>query len=170
MAANPSGTEQLIAWLDDAHAMETGLISILQTHASHFAQPLPHAGRLEEHVVQTQQHVQRLRECLRRLNPTPSGVKSTLSSAIGSIEGATTTISRDQLVKDALADYASEQFEIACYTALISAATHLGYADVASLCQQNLDEDQQMAAWLLQQIPSVAFRDVIHAAAASTRR
>ena len=41
--------------------------------------------------------------------------KRTVSSVIGSVEGATTAMFRDTLVKDALADYASEQFEVACY-------------------------------------------------------
>src|SRR5215211_2578988 len=108
MAAT-TGTDQLIAWLDDAHAMESGLIPILQNHAAHFGDRIPEASRrLQQHVIETQRHVQRLQECLRMLNASPSGVKSTLSSVIGSIEGATTAVFRDQLVKDALADYASE--------------------------------------------------------------
>jgi ferritin-like metal-binding protein YciE len=70
---------------------------------------------------------------------------------------------------DALADYASEQFEVACYTALVSAATQLGYEDVAVLCRRNLREDEAMAAWLLQQLPAVVSRDAIGAAAARGR-
>lgn len=149
-------TDQLIAWLDDAHAMESGLIGILQTHAAQFGSALPNAARhLEQHIVETQQHVQRLQECLRAMNAAPSGVKSMFSSVIGSLEGLSTSVFRDQLVKDVLADYASEQFEVACYTALVNAATELGHPDVARLCRQNLEEDKAMAAWLLQQVPSV---------------
>jgi ferritin-like metal-binding protein YciE len=165
-----AGTDQLVAWLDDAHAMESGLIPILQNHATHFGDRMPQvARRLEEHVVETQQHVERLRECLRILNASPSTVKSTLSSVIGSVEGATTALFRDQLVKDALADYASEQFEVACYTALVSAATRLGYADVARLCEQNLQEDLAMAVWVLQQLPAVVSLEAINPATARGR-
>jgi ferritin-like metal-binding protein YciE len=90
-----SRTEQLVTWLDDAHAMESGLIGILENHASHFAEVSPHASRrLQQHVVETQQHVQRLTECLRMLNTTPSGVKSTLSAAAGALESAATAIFR----------------------------------------------------------------------------
>jgi ferritin-like metal-binding protein YciE len=124
------------------------------------------ARRLQEHVVETQQHAQRLQECLRLLDAAPSRVKSTLSSVIGSVEGATTALFRDQLMKDALADYASEQFEVGCYTALVSAATQLGYADVARLCRLNLEEDRAMAAWVLQQLPAVVSREAINPAAA----
>lgn len=156
------GTNQLVAWLDDAYAMETGLIGVLQSHASHFSDDMPAAARrLEQHVVETQRHAQRLQECLRILDARPSGVKSTLSSVMGSIEGASTAIFRDQLVKDALADYASEQFEVGCYVALVSAATELGYPDIAQLCRANLEEDQAMAMWLLQRLPGVVAHDAL---------
>jgi ferritin-like metal-binding protein YciE len=80
-------------------------------------------------------------------------VKSTLSSVIGSVEGATTALFRDQLAKDALSDYASEQFEVGCYTALSVAARELGHPDIADLCEQNLQEDLDMARWLQQSLP-----------------
>jgi hypothetical protein len=54
MSQTPTGTEQLVAWRDDAYAMETGLIPILQNHPSHFGDRIPAAGRrLQEHVVAT---------------------------------------------------------------------------------------------------------------------
>jgi ferritin-like metal-binding protein YciE len=153
------GRDQLAAWLDDAHAMESGLISILQTHATHVSHLPDAARRLEQHVVETQQHVQRVNECLRLLGTAPSGIKSALSAVVGSVEGASTAIFRDEVVKDALADYASEQFEVACYTALVSMATALDYPEIARLCNQNLQEDRAMAEWLLQQLPSVVIYD-----------
>ena len=85
MAQIPAGTDQLVAWLDDAHAMENGLIGILQNHASHFAGEFPAAARhIQQHIVETQQHGQRLQDCLRLLNASPSAVKSALSSVMGS--------------------------------------------------------------------------------------
>ena len=77
---------------------------------------------------------------------------------------------RDQLVKNALADYASEQLEVACYTALVSAATELGYPRIADLCKENLQEDQAMATWLLQQLPAVVSQQVVHAGAGTGPR
>jgi ferritin-like metal-binding protein YciE len=168
MTTGPRATDQLIAWLDDAYAMETGMVSILQNHAAHFGSALPtSARRLQLHIVETQQHADRVRECLRLLDARPSGVKSSLSSMIGAVEGAATAVFRDQLVKDALADYAAEQFEVGCYTALVGAATALGYPNVAKLCRQNLDEDQAMATWLLQQIPATVTNDIAHSTTSS---
>jgi ferritin-like metal-binding protein YciE len=160
VATAPRGTEQLVAWLDDAYAMESGLVSILQNHATHFERSLPEAhARVREHITETRRHMERLEQCLRVLNSTPSTTKSTFSSVMGALEGMSTVVFRDELVKDTLADYAAEQFEVACYTALVTAARQCGYPDIASLCEDNLREDQAMATWLLQQVPAVVQRE-----------
>jgi ferritin-like metal-binding protein YciE len=151
--------EQLRTWLDDAYAMETGLVGILQTQASHFADMAHVAKRLHQHAAETQQHAKRVERCLNLLGAQPSGVKSTLSSLAATVEGMSTAIFSDQLTKDALMEYASEQFEVACYTALISRARALGEVEIATLCEENLREDRAMADWLLQQLPVVASVD-----------
>ncbi|HYB95407.1 MAG TPA: DUF892 family protein [Vicinamibacterales bacterium] len=162
MARN--AVEQLVSWLDDAHAMEAGLVGILEAHASHFSEIPEAAARIHQHIVETQMHTQRLEQCLTMLGTAPSGVKSTLSSVMGSIEGASTTVFRDRLVKDVLADYASEQLEVGCYTALVSVARALGYDEIARLCEENLREDRAMAEWLLRQVPVIAAYDASKAA------
>jgi ferritin-like metal-binding protein YciE len=154
-----SAIQQLIAWLDDAHAMERGLIPILRNQVTHFEGMPEVASRLLEHIEQTETHADRIRRCLLIFNTTPSTAKSMMSSVVGRIEGASTTIFADTLVKDALADYGAEQFEVGCYTALIAAATGLGYSDVAELCAQNLEEDQDMADWILEQVPAIVAHD-----------
>ena len=148
--------DQLVAWLDDAYAMESGLIPILQNHAQAFEDAMPEAAaRLRQHISETRVHADRLEQCLRTLNATPSVTKSTLSSVMGTVEGMSTAMFRDELVKNALADYGGEQIEVACYTALVTSAIELGYPDIAHACQQNLKEDEEMASWLKQQIPRV---------------
>lgn len=148
--------EQLVSWLDDAYAMESGLIPILQNHARAFEAEMPEAAaRIREHISETRRHAERLEGCLRTLNTTPSMAKSTISSMMGTVEGMSTAIFRDELVKNALADFGAEQFEVACYTALVTSAMELGYPDIAKMCEQNLKEDEEMGRWLKQQLPSV---------------
>jgi ferritin-like metal-binding protein YciE len=96
-----------------------------------------------------------VRRCLLILDANPSSVKSTLSSLMGTVEGASTSLFSDELVKDALADYGAEQFEVGCYVALVAAASRLGYSEIAELCSQNLEEDQDMAEWVLEQVPAI---------------
>ena len=145
---------QLVAWLDDAYAMESGLIPILQAHATAADSAAPFvAARLREHITETRQHASRLEQCLRVLGTTPSTAKSTFSSLMGSVESVSTAAFLDQLVKNMLMDYGSEQFEVGCYTALSTAARALGHPDIAAACEENLKEDQEMARWLQQDRP-----------------
>ena len=58
-----------------------------------------------------------------------------------------------------LADYASEHFEIAAYTALIRAAEEAGESRIVTLLEENLREEEQMAQWLFDRIPEA----VLHA-------
>ncbi len=63
------------------------------------------AVRRREHVAETRRHGERLEQCLRVLNRTPSTVKSMCSSLMGWAEGASTSLFTDQPVKDMLMDY-----------------------------------------------------------------
>jgi ferritin-like metal-binding protein YciE len=149
-------SDQLTTWLNDAHAMERGLIPILQQHAQDARRDMPEAAaRIEQHITETELHARRLEECLAAIGSTPSTVKSTLSSLMGSIESVATGMFRDEPVKNVLTDYGAEQFEVACYRALITAARQYGRNDVAELCEMNMQEDEAMALWLRDQIPAV---------------
>jgi ferritin-like metal-binding protein YciE len=150
------GHPQLAAWLDDAYSMEQGLIPILQSHADDLDAVMPgHGATLREHISETQQHAERMKRCLQMLNETPSQLKSTVSGFIGAVEGRATRAFSDELVKNVLMDLASEHFEIGCYRALSAAATQLGYAEIAELCQLNLADEERMARWLEQQLPEI---------------
>jgi ferritin-like metal-binding protein YciE len=149
------GRDQLISWLNDAHAMEQGLIPILQNHADDIDTELPDAAmRIQEHINETQNHGRRIEECLALLDEAPSTVKSTASYVMGTAESFVTAMFSDELIKNVLMDYASEQFEVAAYTALVAAAEELGEMEVARLCEENRREDQLMAAWFERQIPT----------------
>lgn len=59
----------------------------------------------------------------------------------------------DEVMKHALASYAFEQFEAACYRALVTAAEQAGEREVASTCATILREEEDMAAWLWEHLP-----------------
>lgn len=145
--------QRLVAWLGDALAMETELLPILRDHAND-AIALPEIrARIEEHVDETEQHAERLRQALGILGDGSSSLKSAVASIVGSIMAPGTAFFSDELVKNSLTDYAAEQFEVAAYRALTTAAEDLGEREVARLCRENLREDEEMAQWLLEQVP-----------------
>jgi ferritin-like metal-binding protein YciE len=148
--------EQLIAWLNDAYSMEQGLIPVLENHAKDAEREMPQAAtRIRQHLDETRRHAERVEQCLRQLGASPSTMKSTLGSILGSVQSVSTGMFRDEPIKNALSDYAAEQFEVACYKALVGAARDIGEQTVARACEENMREDENMARWLSDQIPSV---------------
>jgi ferritin-like metal-binding protein YciE len=162
--------DQLIAWLNDAYAMEEGLIPVLENHAKDADREMPEAAvRIRRHIDETRRHAERVEQCLRELGTSPSTVKSTLSSLIGTVQSVSTGIFRDEPVKNILSDYSAEEFEVASYRALAAAATELGHARIAETCEENMREDEQMARWLDQQIPIVVKHMLSKKAAGASR-
>jgi ferritin-like metal-binding protein YciE len=145
--------ELVIAWLNDAHAMELGIAQVLERHAEE-AKDHPHmqAG-LQRHLEQTRRHAELVKGCVERMGGETSGIKSGMASVMGAVQGMSTKLAKDELIKNTLHDYGTEHFEIACYTSLIAAAENLGDQETARVCRGILRDDQAMADFLFQQIP-----------------
>ena len=145
--------ELVIAWLNDAHAMELGIAQVLERHVAEAKDhPHMHAG-LQRHLEQTRRHAELVKGCVERMGGETSGVKSGMASVMGAVQGMSTKLAKDELVKNTLHDYGTEHFEIACYTSLIAAAENLGDQETARVCREILRDDQAMADFLFQQIP-----------------
>jgi ferritin-like metal-binding protein YciE len=147
--------EQLITWLNSAYSMEQALAQVLENHAKD-AKDVPWVQqRDEQHLVETRRHADRVRECLELLGTKPSAMKSMIGNVTGMFQGASTGMYRDEIVKNFLADYAAEHFEIASYKSLIAAAESLGHTQIAMICREILRDEEAMAQWLEQNIPEV---------------
>src|SRR5438046_10383912 len=96
--------ETLIAWLKDAHAMETGLIPVLQNHAKDARDNPDASSRITQHIQETRRHADLLSDCIRRLGEKPSGAKDLAGRVTGWIHTVTTAAARDETIKNALAD------------------------------------------------------------------
>ncbi len=96
-----------------------------------------------------------VRQCIKNLGGNPSGMKQTMGKIQGLFAGFGTGPAGDELVKNLLSDFGAENFEIACYTSLISACNQIGESNTASVCQQILRDEQDMAQKVLDAIPTV---------------
>jgi len=151
-----SSKDQIIAWLSDVHAVEENLSAVLAAHCKE-AEPFPEVReRLERHLHETRRHAQRVVELLRSLGSAPSAVKTAAGRTMGMVEGISTGLFRDSLVKNAIADYAMEHFEMACYSALAASADDAGLPNVAQTCREIFGEEAEMADWLEEQIPEIS--------------
>jgi ferritin-like metal-binding protein YciE len=145
--------ELVIAWLNDAHAMELGIAQVLEQHVAEAEDhPAMQAG-LQRHLEQTRRHAELVKGCVERMGGETSGIKAGMASVMGTVQGMTTKLAKDDLIKNTLHDYGTEHFEIGCYTSLIAAAENLGDQETAQVCQEILRDDQAMADFLFQQIP-----------------
>lgn len=142
-------------WLNDAYGMENALVQVLENHAKDAEGHPQVQSRIQEHIETTRRHADRVKECIERLGGDTSALKKGMADISGTLQGMSTGAAEDELVKNAISDYAAEQFEVASYRALIAAAEELGDRETVRACQENLREDEEMARWLEQQLPTV---------------
>lgn len=145
----------LIAWLDDALAMENALVRVLE-HRIADAKDYPWvAQRDRQHLEETRRHAELVRGRLEALGASPSAVKSVLGTVFGAMQAPMTGLARDEIVKNFLVDHAAERFEVASYQALVAAAEESGDAETAAVCRRILAEDEAMAAWIGDNLPRI---------------
>ncbi len=157
---NNKQEETLVTWLNDAYAMEEGIVESLQRQVGHM-KDLPDAqAKIRQHIDVTKDQAQRVKDCIERLGGKVSHTKSALANMMGSIQGMAPGAAKDTALKDALMNFAVENFEIASYKSLASAARELGHQDIASTCEGIIKEEQQMADWVEQQLPKVTHKEI----------
>lgn len=152
MAAN---TETLIEWLKDAHAMEEQAINMMEKQSDRIEQYPEMKKKLSKHVEQTRSQAERVEECIEMLGGDTSAVKEGVAKFMGSAANLVNQSAGDEVVKNGIANYAFEHFEIASYRALIAAADQLGEDKIRQTCQEILEEEEEMASWLETNLPDV---------------
>jgi ferritin-like metal-binding protein YciE len=144
-----------LSWLNDAYGMERSLEQVLE-HRVKDAKDHPHIQqRDQQHLEETRRHAELIKGCIERNGGNVSSIKGGMSTVMGKVQAVSTGLAKDELIKNALADYAAEHFEIASYTSLIAAAEQLGDTETAQVCREVLREEERMAEWLQGQIPSI---------------
>jgi ferritin-like metal-binding protein YciE len=147
--------ETIVAWLNDAYAMEQSIERVLTNHAKDVKDHPEMQRMIEQHKEATARHAEMVKGLLESLGESPSGVKSVLSNVMGTMQGMSTEIAGDEIVKNVLGDFSTEHMEIASYRSLIAAGEMYGDQNIVRTCETILRDEEAMAAWLQQQIPLV---------------
>lgn len=134
----------LVQELKDLYSAETQLVKALPKMAKAAHDENLRSG-FEEHLVETQQHVERLEQIMEILGATPTG--KTCKAMKGLIEEGKDAISEDAepAVKDAALISAAqkvEHYEIAGYGTARTFAELVGQEDVAELLAATLEEEK----------------------------
>ena len=148
-------TEMVIAWLNDAYGMEQSITHVLENHAKDAKDHPQLQSGIQQHLEATKRHADLVKQQIERLGGSTSSVKSAMSHVMGMGQSVSTGMAKDELVKNALADYSTEHMEIASYRALQAAAMEIGDQELARTCEKILADEMAMANFLEQNLPVV---------------
>lgn len=137
-----------VTGLRNAHAMENQALSIIKPQIQRIENYPEVRERLEMHRHETERQISRLDEVLATLSENASTLKDTAMSFTGAMASLGHAVAGDEIVKNSLANFAFEHYEIAAYKSLLAIADHGGFTAARSLLDDNLEEEVQMAGWL----------------------
>src|SRR6266496_12459 len=147
--------DMLRTWLKDAYAMEQGIVEVLEKQIPQFDDMPDAQTKIRQHLELTKTHADRVRGCVEQLGDDVSHVKAGMANFLGTVQGLSTVMADDKMVKNAMADYAVEHFEIASYLAIVATCREMGHDEIAGICETIIQEEMEMADWLKQQLPMV---------------
>ena len=147
--------ELLISWLNDAYAMEQAQIRMLERFSTDF-EPYPDIrSELRQHLIETRQQLDDIRECLTTLGVAPRAAQRPTPIQGLYPDSSHVTFKEDELVKNLLVLHACEHYEHITYLALAEGARQASQDEIADICERIAEEEMAMAEWVEEQVPVV---------------
>jgi ferritin-like metal-binding protein YciE len=152
---NEEQTKLLLHWLNDAYAMEKSIVDTLKNHAGDAKDNPTVSSLIEKHLAETEGHAEMVKSTIERLGGDVSEMKTAGSRFMGMLKELPMAVAKDELVKNALEEFATEHFEIASYTSLMAAGEMIGDEELVSMCKQIISEEEAMAQALSESLPTI---------------
>ncbi|HQT47183.1 MAG TPA: ferritin-like domain-containing protein [Acidocella sp.] len=137
-----------VTGLRNAHSMETQAIQIMSRQVERVTDYPDLEAMLRRHIAESEQQRTRLEEVIEELGESYSSVKDAALGVVGNVMAMAHIPASDEVIKDTMANYAFEHFEIAAYKTLITVGEALGSGDAVSAARASLAEEERMAAWI----------------------
>ena len=190
MAAPTIRETKLIQYLNEAYGTERELETALQAHIKLTTRDA-YKKRLQAHLKETKGHARDVKARIRKLGgkaeentvavPGPDAVKEVATTAAavagkavalaqGPLHALRGTSEQEKQLKNAKTEYASEAEEIATYTAIEALAEALGDTETAKLARTIRRDEERMATYLQNLIPSLTKAVVQEEIPASERK
>jgi ferritin-like metal-binding protein YciE len=141
-----------ITGLHNAHAMETQAIQLLTRQIERLENYPEIEAKLRVHLDESKVQRTRLEDVLNSLDEKHSAIKEAVLGLGGNIAALAHTTATDEIIKNTLANYMFEHFEIAAYKSLIVMAEFVGDSGGVAAAQASLREEESMAAWIDERI------------------
>jgi ferritin-like metal-binding protein YciE len=136
--------KKLVAYVEDAHAMETNVLRMLDSMIKTTDDPQI-KKQLEQHRKQTERHEERLRQRLEKIGGGTSTRKQAQTIAGALLKGVTDQVRGDKAGKNARDGFVTEHMEIAAYELLERLAMRAGDKQTARVAQMNRRDEEAMA-------------------------
>ena len=136
--------QKLVDYVEDAHAMEQNVSTMLDSMISTTDDP-EITEMLRHHKEETERQEQRLRERLDALGAGTSARKQAQTVAAALMKGAADQVRADQAGKNARDGFTTEHMEIAAYQLLERLAQRAGDQETAEVARQNRADEEAMA-------------------------
>ena len=141
-----------VTGLHNAHAMETQAVHLLERQAERLDNYPEIEAKLRQHLEESKLQRTRLEEVMATLDESPSKLKEAFLGIGGNFAALSHTAASDEIIKNTLANYMFEHFEIAAYKSLIVMADYVGHSQGVLAAKASLQEEEKMAAWIDTQI------------------
>jgi len=141
-----------VTGLHNAHAMETQAIQLLTRQVERLENYPELEARLRAHLEESKMQRTRLEEVMHDLDEQHSALKEAVLGIGGNFAALAHTAASDEIIKNTLANYMFEHFEIAAYKSLIAMSEFLGHPAGTAAARACLAEEEAMAAWIDERI------------------
>ncbi len=157
-----------VSGLTNQHAVETQAIELLERQVGRLQNYPQMEARMRQHISESREQARRLEDLLSQLGTAESGLKDTMMSFMGNMMAMAHAPARDEVIKNTLANYAFEHFEIASYKSLLTLADLTGHTAAINALRQSLGEEEAMAQWIDDHLAETARTFVLRAEAGET--
>jgi len=152
-----AATQLFIIGLRNQHAVENQAVSLLSRQVERLENYPEMEARMRQHIDESKVHAQRIEELLSQFGESHSALKDAGLSFMGNMAAMAHTVAPDEVVKNTLANYAFEHYEIAAYKGLLALADRVGQG-VESMLRQSLQDEIAMAQFIDQHIGPTTLR------------
>lgn len=149
-----------ISSLRNTHALEQQGLQQMEIQVSRLERYPDYAALLSQHIETTRQQIARLDQALQALGESPSTVKETVTSVVGTVGATVHGMAQDETLKNLYAGYAFQYQQIAAYRSLIAIAEIAGESAHTAGFRQSIKEEELAAQQVADIIEPVTRRYV----------
>jgi ferritin-like metal-binding protein YciE len=147
--------EMLLAWLNDAHAMESAKSDLMQRYSKDVDKYPDIQKKFAEGADIAREKTETLKGIIESLDGDTSAAKKIMGKISSVMQSAMSELMHDQPVKHMAVSYAGGHLAIASYTVLAAAGQELGEQEVVDFAQESIGTAREEIKWFEQRIPSL---------------